>query len=310
MALCLRHLLITRALAKPAAWCSPTHGSPTHTHHSTLFGPTCLRCRPSSTLGKLHSQSTILSLAPTNLAMPLTTTTTTLATASHCLPTSSSPSTISEGDTPLRHLLHLQAWRSQSNLLVLMLRALYGAPCLTFALFVCAFAWPLCLCSLSEPDQVWLLERVKRGEMTVADAVGMAKSGPDKVAKFRRMELKRASDADVARQHAEAKATENAALDAKRLAAAAVIQAAVLRWATRRKIEVGWMTKSSARARVCVCVCARAHARAARVSILLPRARACVCVCVCVCPFSCQAAYPHCSHPHLTCPFTFYAFSP
>jgi hypothetical protein len=119
--------------------------------------------------------------------------------------------------------------------------------------------------------------------MTVADAVGMAKSGPDKVAKFRRMELKRASDADVARQHAEAKATENAALDAKRLAAAAVIQAAVLRWATRRKIEVGWMTKSSARARVCVCVCARAHARAARVSILLPRARACVCVCVCVC---------------------------
>ena len=71
--------------------------------------------------------------------------------------------------------------------------------------------------------------------MTVADAVGMAKSGPDKVAKFRRMELKRASDADVARQHAEAKATENAALDANRLAAAAVIQAAVLRWATRRQ---------------------------------------------------------------------------
>ena len=94
------------------------------------------------------------------------------------------------------------------------------------------------ICRLGEADQIWLLEQVKHGKMTVADAVGMAKSGPDKVGKFRRTELKKSADADVARYHAEVKAAEKAALEAKRVAAAAVVQSAVLRWATRRKIKV------------------------------------------------------------------------
>jgi hypothetical protein len=90
---------------------------------------------------------------------------------------------------------------------------------------------------LSEVDQIWLLKEAKKGSMSVAEAVGLAKRGPEQVARFRRASMKREADADVARVHANAAAVD-AEQRVKRELATAIVQAAVVRWITRRKIEV------------------------------------------------------------------------